>query len=229
MSVTNNKPLRIQSDGKLDQAAPRRRGRPKIASDEVQAAHIVDTARKLFLQRGYGKTTMNDVAAQCRASKRTLYRHFPGKTELLAAVIDLHRHTMLALPGDYDSMPLAVALEKIFLIDIDSAADIERTAFLKLMIVESTQYPEIGELMRRLGADKSKTLLVEWMETQKALGKIGIDDVKSAAQILMDMVFGAVISKTGNGPEWPGQDERTSYLRQCIRIFVNGVGTRSAS
>jgi hypothetical protein len=81
--------------------------------------------------------------------------------------------------------------------------------------------------MRRLGADKSKALLVEWMETQKALGKIGIDDVKSAAQILMDMVFGAVISKTGGGPEWPGQDERKSYLSQCIRIFVNGVASRS--
>jgi hypothetical protein len=77
--------------------------------------------------------------------------------------------------------------------------------------------------MCRLGADKSKTLLAEWLARQTVFGRLDVDDVHSAAHILMDMAFGAVVTKTGSGPEWPGQEDRKAYLRRCIRIFVHGV------
>lgn len=213
----------IASDGAAELAVARSRGRPKLLSDAEQAALIKETSRQLFLQQGYGGTTMNDVAAACRVSKRTLYKHFPGKTELLEAVIALHRTSMLALPGDYDHLPLTEALEKIFVIDIDEQGDAERAAFLRLIIVEAAQFPEVGELMGRLGADAAKNLLADWLDRQRSRGRLQIDDVKSGAQILMDMAFGAVVSKTGSGPEWPGLDDRKAYLRRCIRIFVHGV------
>lgn len=205
--------------------AARTRGRPKLLSDAEQATQITEITRRLFLQQGYGGTTMNDVAAACRISKRTLYKHFPGKTELLEAVITLHRASMLALPGDYDDMPLTEALEKIFVIGIGEQGDAERAAFLRLIIVEAAQFPEVGELMGRLGADTAKTMLAEWLERQRLLGRLHIDDAKSGAQILMDMAFGAVVSKKGSGPEWPGLEDRKAYLRRCIHIFVHGVAT----
>lgn len=92
-------------------------------------------------------------------------------------------------------------------------------------MVEGAQYPEIAELMRRLGGDRSKALLAEWMEDKKLRGHVHIDDTFSASQILMDMIFGAVVSKTGDGPEWPGHEDRKSHLRRCIRIFVHGVAS----
>jgi AcrR family transcriptional regulator len=217
------------SDDSVDRQADdavatiRPRGRPKLVSDQEQSAQIKETTRRLFLQQGYGGTTMNDVAAACRISKRTLYHHFPGKTELLEAVITLHRTSMLALPGDYDRLPLTEALEQIFVIDIDEQGDAERSAFLRLIIVEAAQFPEIGEMMGRLGADTAKSMLADWLERQRLSGRLQIDDAKSGAQILMDMAFGAVVSKTGSGPEWPGLEDRKAYLRRCIRIFVHGV------
>ncbi|OBZ94786.1 TetR family transcriptional regulator [Pararhizobium polonicum] len=214
----------FSDDAASHPSVPRPRGRPKVMSDTTQAEHIRGTARALFIEQGYGGTTMSHVAARCKISKRTLYRHFPGKTELLAAVIDLHRTSMLALPGDYDELPLTEALEKIFLIDIDAEADAERTAFLKLAMVESVRDPQVGELMHRLGADRSRMLLAEWLDAQQQKGRLQVDDTSSAAGILMDMIFGAVVTKTGNGPEWPGADARRLYLRRCIHIFVHGVG-----
>ncbi|MFN7102444.1 MAG: TetR/AcrR family transcriptional regulator [Pseudorhizobium sp.] len=209
----------------LTDTVTRGRGRPKLLTDDVQAARIAEVTRRLFLAQGYGGTTMTDVAAACRISKRTLYQHFPGKTELLEAVITLHRTSMLALPGDYDEMPLTTALEKIFVVDIDEEGDAERAAFLRLIIVEAAQYPEIGELMGRLGADTARAMLAAWLQRQKSRGRLDVDDVGAGAQMLMDMVFGAVVTKKGHGPEWPGLEDRKAYLRRCIRIFVHGVAT----
>jgi len=50
---------------------------------------ILDEAYKLFLSKGYKNTTMDDIAQGLKMSKKTLYKYFPGKFELLSAAFDL--------------------------------------------------------------------------------------------------------------------------------------------
>lgn len=50
---------------------------------------ILDTAYRLFLEKGYRHTTMDDIAGELGMSKKTLYKHYPGKLELLSASFDL--------------------------------------------------------------------------------------------------------------------------------------------
>ena len=204
----------------------RPRGRPKLATPAEQRAKIVEATRQLFLVQGYGGTTMNDIAAHCRTSKRTLYEFFPSKPDLLGAIIEHHRTSMLALPGDYERLSLSDALEQIFQVDISEEEDKAREAFLNLTIVEATRYPEVGEMLHRLGGQRAHALLAEWMEVQKQAGRLFIDDTASAARMLMDMMFGAIVTKKGTHAEWPGLEARKDYMRRCIRIFVHGTGAR---
>ncbi len=204
----------------------RARGRPKLATPAEQRAKIVEATRQLFLTQGYGNTTMSEVATHCRASKRTLYELFPSKIDLLGAVMEQHRTTMLALPGDYAGLNLSQALEQIFQVDISDEEDNAREAFLNLTIVEAARYPEVGEMMNKLGGDKAHALLADWMEEKKQAGQMFIDDTASAARMLMDMMFGAIVTKKGAHVEWPGLDARKDYMRRCIRIFVHGTGVR---
>src|SRR5690348_13386914 len=44
---------------------------------------ILRTAARLFGQRGYDATSMNDVAAALKLSKGALYHHFPSKDQIL--------------------------------------------------------------------------------------------------------------------------------------------------
>ena len=44
---------------------------------------IADAAVALFLERGFVQTTMDDVAAAAQVSRRTVYRHFPSKDDLV--------------------------------------------------------------------------------------------------------------------------------------------------
>jgi len=49
---------------------------------------ILRTAARLFQQRGYDATSMNDVAAALKLSKGGLYHHFAGKDEILFNLMD---------------------------------------------------------------------------------------------------------------------------------------------
>ncbi len=55
---------------------------------------ILDAAYALFLRQGYKNTTMDDIAAALGMSKKTLYKYFPGKLELLAASFNVLKNKL---------------------------------------------------------------------------------------------------------------------------------------
>jgi AcrR family transcriptional regulator len=57
-------------------------------TDESRAEVIVDAASRLFLAPGPGRVNMDDLAHELGMSKKTIYRHFPDKHSLMAAVLD---------------------------------------------------------------------------------------------------------------------------------------------
>lgn len=59
---------------------------PPAASPETAAEtrrRIVAAARDLFIASGFATATMDDVARELGMSKKTLYEHFEGKSDLL--------------------------------------------------------------------------------------------------------------------------------------------------
>ena len=57
---------------------------------------ILEVAYRFFIQHGYKNTTMDDIATELAMSKKTLYKYFPGKLELLGAAFDMLK-TRLAI------------------------------------------------------------------------------------------------------------------------------------
>lgn len=49
---------------------------------------IIDTASMLFIENGYDKTQIADIAKQMNVAQGLIYHYFKSKTELLYAVID---------------------------------------------------------------------------------------------------------------------------------------------
>jgi TetR/AcrR family transcriptional repressor of mexJK operon len=148
---------------------------------------------------------------------------FPGKPALFAAVVDAHRHSMLALPVDDNSMPLESTLEQIFQIDIDPVVERERMSLLRLVAQEARQYPELEAMLRRYGIDRSRTELAKWLAAQHRRGRIRIENAERTAQILMDMIFGPLAFSIDNSAAKQEARQRRIHIRRCIAIFLNGV------
>lgn len=58
--------------------------------------NILTAAYKLFLQKGYRQTTMDEIALELGMSKKTLYKYYPGKMELLSASFEVLKNKMSA-------------------------------------------------------------------------------------------------------------------------------------
>jgi len=58
-----------------------------VQNAEQKQHAIVSAAEALFLQQGYGVTSMDQIAKKAGVTKQTVYRYFASKNELFAAVM----------------------------------------------------------------------------------------------------------------------------------------------
>lgn len=91
--------------------------RRRLAPEERRTL-LVEAGTRLFAERAYDDVLMDDVATAAGVSRALLYRHFPGKRELFAAVYrqaaeHLLGHTVLT-PGQPLEGQLAAGLDTHF-------------------------------------------------------------------------------------------------------------------
>src|SRR5436309_14925360 len=60
---------------------------PRSRKRDPNRQRVVDAARVHFFSHGFRRVTMDDLAEELGISKKTLYAHFPGKFDLLEAVL----------------------------------------------------------------------------------------------------------------------------------------------
>lgn len=76
-------------------------------SDEL-SENILWAAKDVFLEVGFERASMDEIAARTPTSKRTLYAHYQSKENLYLAVVELVRDLFLSrlqMPGDYGDDP----------------------------------------------------------------------------------------------------------------------------
>jgi AcrR family transcriptional regulator len=63
---------------------------PRTSAERTRR-QILDAAYESFYQRGFARSSVDEIAARARVTKRTLYNHFESKDSLLAAVLETQR------------------------------------------------------------------------------------------------------------------------------------------
>lgn len=58
---------------------------------------ITETANALFVERGYERTTIDDIAAAVGMSQRSVFRYFPSKEDIVVGKFDLVADGMLGI------------------------------------------------------------------------------------------------------------------------------------
>jgi AcrR family transcriptional regulator len=76
-------------------------GRRDQARTRLARAAVVEAARRLFLERGYGATTVEAISELADVPPATVYRLFSSKHGILKALLDV------SIVGDDENVPLA--------------------------------------------------------------------------------------------------------------------------
>jgi AcrR family transcriptional regulator len=122
---------------------------------EQTRKQILRTALALFEEKGYVATTVDEIAAQAGTTRMTFYARFPGKRDVMRALIDelnelLERHTTQANRSTAAKLVEAVQIGTADALKPWLAAQAARWPTMKPYILVATQAaaadPEIREL-----------------------------------------------------------------------------------
>ncbi|HEY3055854.1 MAG TPA: TetR/AcrR family transcriptional regulator [Thermoanaerobaculia bacterium] len=75
-------------------SSPERRVQTQEERSERSRQQILDSALKLFSHRGYGATSVRDIAEDAGLSKGNVYHHFPDKESIFRALLDRYFQAM---------------------------------------------------------------------------------------------------------------------------------------
>jgi AcrR family transcriptional regulator len=106
---------------------------------------ILDAASELFLDRGYGRTTMKDIADRAGVARDTVHAVFGSKARVLTALIDLRLVPDGSAPSARER-PEALAVKD----EVDQRKQIER--FANFMAGISTELRPVFEILRTASA-----------------------------------------------------------------------------
>lgn len=207
----------------LETVPRRRRGRPKAEELEGLEARLIQVGSRIFFKKGYGATTMSEVAKAAHASKTTLYARFPSKADLFRAIV---ADQVASWDTGLHHTPIehAATLEQILLAYGDILLRAGMTAdFIqlhRLMQSESGRFPELGAI-----ADARFRRGVDFLTSQIRLfaerDNMPCGNAAGAAEIFLMTVMGWVSVKVvGNLAVSP--EDRKARLADMVSAFLNG-------
>jgi TetR/AcrR family transcriptional repressor of mexJK operon len=155
-------------------------GRPK---DLDKRAAVLDSAKRLFAQRGYDGVSMEAIAADAGVSKLTVYSHFTDKDTLFQAAVRSKCEESLpesffdvSARGDVRARLRAIAQGFHQLVMSTESLGLHR-----MLIAQGAQNPKLVELFYESGPRRVINAFQAFLQSAKESGELDIPDPSRAA------------------------------------------------
>lgn len=201
-------------------------GRPK---DLAKRAAIMEAAKRMFVQHGYDRVSMDQIAAEAGVSKLTVYSHFGDKESLFAEAV--RQHCDQALPPDlFDPTPGTPLRERLTAIGNAFVMMImtpEAIAGHRILCTPQLTGSDMQELFWKAGPLRTKTAFITLLERRIAAGDLEIDDPERAAghfftllkgELHAQAVFGYCCGHCEKDPQ--------AHVTSVVELFLRAYGKR---
>jgi AcrR family transcriptional regulator len=195
----------------------RGRGRPRDPSTD---ARITTAAAELLLERGFDKTTVDEVAARAGVGKATVYRRWPSKEDLaVSAMAELYDAEF----PEPDTGSIRTDLAESYRAVLAFVNSPEGATFLRMSIAESVRDDRISALYRESTLRREAQSRVTF-ERAIARGEVRPDvDIDSAVQWLGGMI---TVRAVGGRP-MPTVDDVDALVEFTLRGVLADPASRN--
>lgn len=159
---------------------------------EERKQEILDTAMRIFYEKGYDKTSIADIAKAIGVAQGLCYRYFPSKEALFDCAIDRYADELVShfsVPPDRGKLTLREIIETMPIMVETEHHDSYKT----LHAVENKKFHD--QLMLKV-CEKLSRIVGELLEHAKERGEIKIDDVPTAAFFCVYGQIGILLNGT---------------------------------
>ncbi len=184
---------------------------------------ILETAFKLFSEKGYLGTTTKEIATLAGITEVTLFRYYSSKEELFMEV--LNRYSFIPHLKNTLNNLTSLSLEKVLYQIGKTFIEVleEKKNLIKLINFEISRYPEkIKKIYENL-IQESIEILSNYLNKLKNEGKIKVSNPYLAASAFLGMFFSFFYIKELQGLLQDKNFEKKEIIEEFTEIFINGI------
>jgi TetR/AcrR family transcriptional repressor of mexJK operon len=173
-----------------------------------KSGQIVETARNLFLERGYDGTSVDDVAAASGVSKTTVYNNFDDKEALFQAVIlDVADRASAIADGLTATLGAeAPAADRLIEAAEQLAVGVLNPVVVqlrRLAIAEALRFPSLVQSYWDKAPGRAIDVLEQGLAAMDEAGELDIPDPREAAEQFAYAVLGPLQDQALLRPDQP--------------------------
>ena len=184
---------------------------------------IIAAAARVFFEKGFSRTSMDDVLGAVGGSKRTLYQHFPSKEDLFTAVIAGASDRTLAALGPKPVGDLRQTLFDIGTRYLGMLVSHDGLAGYRAMISEAPHLPDLARTFFETGPRRVSGALADVFVAHNRGGGARIAHPVEAADQFIGMMRGDLHLAALTRNEIPSRDQVARVVASAVRTLLGGI------
>jgi TetR/AcrR family transcriptional regulator, mexJK operon transcriptional repressor len=198
-------------------------GRPTRQEAERRHHNLLAAATRLFLEKGWDGTSVDEIARDSAVAKRFIYARYPGKAALFVGALERlieeqmgRLHTFEPPPEDVEA-----GLRTLGKRLLDLALRPEVLAFHRLFIAEAPRFPNLAKLFVERNRHRPLSEIIRVLAVYADRCIIELGDPELLAEQFYILVIGlAQRLALLIGREEPAQEDRR--LEAAVHLFLDG-------
>lgn len=192
---------------------------------EKRRREILAAAQGLFRDRGYGATTVAEIAARAEVAQGTVFNHFPTKGDLLLDLVSEENARVMArldaAAPDTAGDPRDAIADFFLVVTEESLALVDRTTWREVaaLLVTAAQGPFAARFLELRAALRRR--LVALLGALAAAGRIGPGDHGALADLLWRAFWGLFQFLIASDTLTPADLRRS--LRRDLDLILPGA------
>ena len=173
---------------------------------EVRKQEILDTALKLFGEKGYEKTSITDIAKAIGVAQGLCYRYFPSKEALFDSAIEQYADVLV------EQMVSSKADENQTLRQIieDMPSAMEDTDTKYYPVFHGAENKKFHDQLTLKVCEKMVPIVEKMLQQAKQKGEIQFDDLQTAAAFCVYGQLGILLADDLT------QEEKSKRIREFL-------------
>ena len=174
---------------------------PKVSKEHLAARRrgILRAALRCFSRNGLHATSMKDICRAANLSPGAVYRYFPSKEAIVAALAEMTRERLAAFldaTAATDSSPAALAAKLAALCRaLERPENLETMRLEVVMWAEALRLPRVRRIYLRAAAELRRSIGALILEGQ-ATGDIDPDlDARAVSRVFIALFEGLALQK----------------------------------
>lgn len=201
-------------------------------SDRKRRA-ILEAATSVFLNKGYGGSSVDEIAAVAAVSKQTVYKHFKDKEQLFTAIVlatttDVDELVRLVADTLADTTDLEKDLGNLARQFINTLMQPRLLRLRRLIIANAERLPEVARLWFERGFERVLKTLASCFQQLTERKLLRLDDPLLAAHHFVGLLLWIPINKamfSGNDKSSTKTD-LAKYADAAVGVFLAAYGRR---